>query len=431
MRIQGTFIATVVLTLAVNQPTLAQVENGGVERPAVPNELLLTGVGEAGKITIYEYREGSYQEAWSTTTSDVFFSLGGGEAGDLTGDGVPEFVLERSLSLSGGIYRLEVWSFDATAQGWYRLWSSAPGGRHYVGDILDFDDDGANEILVTDRGAGRLQIYSFNGMEFEVEATVADCSATNAYYHATGGDLDGDGTPEILFQCSSPDDLIVYEYDQINANYPIVAAIPVPIVNVVYPMTVDDMETGDVNGDGLVDAVFCGNSGSAHVLTYTMAGYYEIEFNSPPPIGTVVFSQTCSVGDVTNDGHSDILVVNDETVKVFSYLGAGYQEVWQVAYPPDFNPPIAGSFVGDADNDGFTEFVIVENGYPDPWNHKYQLFEDDVVGANAFVNTLTFAGAENYLGTIIIGNLNPTNDALVFSDDFELGDTLAWALTVP
>jgi hypothetical protein len=79
--------------------------------PGVLNELLITGLqGDYSNITVFENRHGTYTEAWSISSSNDDFTRGGGEAGDLTGDGVAEIAIVRGR-------RLEVWAFDAPSQG--------------------------------------------------------------------------------------------------------------------------------------------------------------------------------------------------------------------------------------------------------------------------------------------------------------------------
>ena len=220
---------------------------------------------------------------------------------------------------------------------------------------------------------------------------------------ATAADLNNNGVPEIFFQCHAPENLLVHEYDPGSGSYELIASLPVPINLYDLPMVIDDMEAGDVNHDGVADVVFCGNTGSAHVLTFK-DGAYGVEYSSPPPFEQSAFSQTCSVGDVTHDGEADILVVNDEGAKVFSFDGTDYQEIW-VGEFPIATPGIGASFIGDADNDGSGEFLFTA-----PYDPNNRLYESEVSNPTEFMNTVSFAPLVSGSATIIIGNLNPTND---------------------
>ena len=375
---------------------------GACSRPGVQNELLITGLsGDDGSITIFEYLGGAYQEVWSTFTDDGDLFTSGGEVGDLTGDGIPEIALIRARYGLGG-KAIEVWTPSAPS-GWSLLWQGPFKRSPFrVGAIADFDNDGINELLITDETEDTLDLYSWDGNGFSIEATVRDCAPFEAHFMAAGGDLDNDGTPEIFFQCWPPEGLIVYEYA--NGEYPIIASIPLPLGLFGGTMKVDDFGIGDVNHDGIADAVFCGNSGQGHVLTYRN-GTYRVDFSTPQQSGGPTnFAQACSVGDMTNDGNDDFLVINQLGPRVFTYDGSSYGEVW-VGEHIGVAPGINESFVGDPDNDGFTEFLFQSRVYP----REVQLYENDTVGATDFQNTHSFSPVKN-LVTIIIANLNPAND---------------------
>jgi len=295
--------------------------------------------------------------------------------------------------------------------------------RLFVGDIFDVDNDGKDELILTDRGNSRLDVYSWNGSGLSIEATIHNCGSTQAIYHATAGDLDGDGTPEILFQCYTPMPMNIFEYD--GGGYQLVGSVPLPDglfgPNV---MVVDDMESGDVDGDGRTDAVFCGNTGAVHVVKWDdVFQSYVLDYSSPPPV-SLTPSQTCSVGDMTNNGQADMFVVTADGPMVYSHDGSTYYRVW-AGDPLDGESSIAKSFVGDADNDGFTEFVFEGTYSYDPPDVRTWIYENDVVGATEFFNTFTFLDTA---GSIIIADLLPSD---VFFDSFESGDTSAWSATVP
>lgn len=370
--------------------------------PKEVNELLLSSYLVKGStVTIYEYRDGFYDRAWSAYRQDIGLISGSGEAGDLTGDGLPEIAFDWSVGFDDDPYRIDyhidVWSLNIHTGEWFAIWTS-PNLPLDIGDIADVDDDGVNELIVTSNFTDTMGLYSWDGHEFIWEATVRDCAPAQANYVAAAGDLDGDGTPEILFQCSHSEDLQVYEFD--GNGYPVVGTVPLPEAWPGQKMLVDDIESGDVNGDGRADAVFCGNSDQAHVVEYNGSGY-TITYSTPKPANDDGWAGTCSVGDITNDGTDDFVVVLPEGAKVYSHDGNQYQEVW--AGPPRGDSAYSGSsFVGDSDNDGFTEFL-----FPLDSSNPMMLYENDVVGATSFTNTHIFEGKGPL---VIIGNLDPTND---------------------
>jgi hypothetical protein len=217
--------------------------------------------------------------------------------------------------------------------------------------------------------------------------------------------MDGDGLPEIAFQCYAPDTLHVHEYT--DGSYPTIAEVDLPGNLNTNPMIIDDMEHGDVNGDGRDDIVFCGNSGQGHVLTYT-DGTYDIKYLAGAS-ERFSNSQTCSAGDITGDGTDDMLVVNQEGAKVYSYDNGAYQEVWVGPYPTT-TPGIGASFIGDADNDGEEEFLFL-----DGTAKLARLYESD------YVNSVNFGPTISSYGTIIVSNLNPNNDGVPVDTTTRIG----------
>lgn len=368
----------------------------------VVNELLIHGLnGDYGQIDVFAYdpSTSSYESVWSTDTPGIG-SAGagaGGEIGDITHDGVNDFIITRKDN--SGDSQIEVWSYDSQSKEWYRVWLSNFGNNQpvYVGDIGDFDNDGFEEFLFSDAGADTIEVWGNDvagATSFSQEALIRACT-NNAIYPDAAGDLNGNGILEIVFQCDSSTNIEILEWN--GVDYELKGSVPAPS-----SMLIDDMEcNGDVNMDGVIDCVFCGNSGTSHVLTY-MNGSYFIDY-SAPATGDSSFTQTCSIGDIDNDGYADWFDSSQGGgLRVFSYKN-GYQQVWN--YPDHGeNPPIGGSFVGDSDNDGRGEFLVTYTS-----DYRVELWESDEVGATSFTNTFTWSPS-SYFSSIIIGNLNPYND---------------------
>ncbi|MCK4335455.1 MAG: putative metal-binding motif-containing protein, partial [Candidatus Aenigmarchaeota archaeon] len=375
---------------------------------AVDNELLLSGLNnDDGNITIFSYNSssGQYEVVWTNDSTDITSGYPGGEIGDVTHDGVNDFVLSRKTTSSGTNY-LEVWSYNSSSQGWYRVARETIGTgteQMYIGDIGDFDNDTRNEILIANRFSSSIEIWgndTVNATGFSLNATVRDCGAEDVQYNPAGGDLNNNGIPEIVFKCRTGSDIYIYEWN--GTGYGLNATLGSPLNKAGdNPMVWDDAECGDVNRDSVDDCVFCGNSGRSHVLTYS-GGSYSIAFNSSVTPGAVNMTQTCSVGDITNDGWPDWFDVSESGIRVFSHNGTDYVNIWNSSYlgAPD---PIT-SFVGDSDNDGKGEFLI--NNYN---TDKIMFYENDSVNATSFNNTFNWSDSE-ISSNLIIGNLNPYND---------------------
>jgi len=366
----------------------------------VVNELLIQGLdGDYGNIDIFAYNPStsSYDTLWSTYIPGFTGSIPGGEIGDLTHDGINDFVIVRS----DGTYAMELWTYNPGSYEWYQVWSDASAGTAFIGDIADFDDDGYEELLFESSATNTIEVWGndvVGATSLSQEAVIRTCGAL---FHNAGGDLNGNGIPEIIFQCTG-DNIEIWEWT--GSSYGQIAAVVPPPSGGTNPiMLIDDMEcNGDLNRDDLVDCVICGNSGTSHVLTYKNSSY-AIEY-SAPATGSISYTQTCSIGDINNDGYADWFDSSDlGNLRVFSYQGSHYEQIW-ASDDHGATPQIGGSFAGDADNDGKGEFLITYT--PD---YKVELWESDEIGATSFSNTFTWDPA-SHSSNMIVGNLNPYND---------------------
>ncbi|MBD3415205.1 MAG: hypothetical protein GF421_12355 [Candidatus Aminicenantes bacterium] len=387
------------------------------------NELLITGLeGDYGVIKIFSYNPltQSYEVEWSTDTPEITgsdYGSSGGEIGDLTHDGQNDFVIVRCDASGPGSYFLELWTYSPENDDWYRVWYTDLGGSTvWIGDIGDFDNDGYEELMLSNPANGAIEIWG-NDVEsatfLEREATIIQFDYL--YFISSAGDLNGNAIPELVFQNNDTDMIEIWEWS--GSSYAQISVVtPPPSGGAAQYMLIDDMEcNGDVNRDGLNDCVFSGNSGASHVLTFKN-GIYEIEYSSPQSTGDYSYTQTCSIGDINNDGYDDWFDSSSGGgLRVFSYLNNEYQMIWD--YPDHgSNPPIGGSFVGDADNDGRGEFLVTN----DPGDgDRVELWESDENAATSFSNTFTWSPSVSS-ANIMIGNLNPYNDeALSDCNDYD------------
>jgi hypothetical protein len=365
------------------------------------NELLITGLeGDYGVIKIFSYNPStqSYEVEWSTDTPEITNGTAGGEIGDLTHDGQNDFVIAR---YDGSNFLLELWTYSQENDNWYRVWYTDLGGsRVWIGDIGDFDNDGYEELMLSNKANGAIEIWG-NDVEsatfLEREATIIQFDYL--YFISSAGDLNGNGIPELVFQNNDTDMIEIWEWA--GSSYAQISVVtPPPSGGAAQYMLIDDMEcNGDVNRDGLNDCVFSGNSEASHVLTFKNS-IYEIEYSSQST-GEYSYTQTCSIGDINNDGFDDWFDSSSGGgLRVFSYLDGTYQMIWD--YPDHGeNPPIGGSFVGDADNDGRGEFLVSLDPGDTP-NHTIELWESDENNATSFTNTFTWSPPV-YSANIMIG----------------------------
>jgi len=119
-----------------------------------------------------------------------------------------------------------VWTYDPTSGGWHEAGSAQTSKVVYIGDIADVDDDGQNEVLITNTASDSIEIWGYDGStSLTKEAVIRHC-APDAKYHEAAGDLNGNGIPEVILQCSHGDDIEIWEhgaggYAQIGAVAPL------------------------------------------------------------------------------------------------------------------------------------------------------------------------------------------------------------------
>lgn len=381
--------------------------------PSANNELLLANY--TGTFIIYTYNDltHTYEEAWRYNNNSVNFNQANGEIGDVNHDGLNDFAL---VSYIGG-YRLEVWSYNLSSYSWYKLWRSndfslSLGG---VGDIADTDNDGKNEMYVTSGNAAQSGAYVYENDSDNAASfgyTTVFSGVFPCYYVGAAGDMNNNGIPELVKECSNwTNKATIWEWDSSLSDYVYIAnvTLPPPRNNPNGLTIIDDMECGDVDKDGVAECVLCGNTGKTSVIDYSN-GAYSVVFNSPQLASSSTLSETCSVGDITNDGWPDwIEADNSFGVRAFTYNGNAFVNFWNYTKPSVGG--IGESFIGDSDNDAKGEFIIWDGG-----SKSFMMFESNLVGATSFSNTYnwTFASSPS---NIIIGDFDSDAGQLDCNDN--------------
>jgi hypothetical protein len=106
-------------------------------------------------------------------------------AGDLTGDGLPEFVCTRSLSIAGENFTASAIAYTLNNKVLWK-WGDPEGHRQTVGSdlacqIYDWDNDGTNEVLLSTWQDGKTWLVELEGStgkekrRFEIPEGAADC----------------------------------------------------------------------------------------------------------------------------------------------------------------------------------------------------------------------------------------------------------------
>ena len=219
-------------------------------------------------------------------------------------------------------------------------------GQFVLGDV---DGDGTVDVVSSDGDTNSTYVNYLAKGAARIRKTVA----LQGMFPVCVFDLNGDGRGDIIGRA---------------AQIALTGNDGEPHAFQTYPMgsAVADFVVGDVNGDGLVDAV-------AGVATNNDESRWFIMVRLAKPDGTLadpiistqgtqsVISGVLSLGDVDGDGHLDLVVQSDRGFVLFRGAGTGEFTPLQVDLTDVENAlnkaPIA---FGDFDHDGRQDLAILE-----------------------------------------------------------------------
>ncbi|MHB2155076.1 S8 family serine peptidase [Calditrichota bacterium GD2] len=302
-------------------------------------------------------------------------------AGDVTGDGNMEVV---AVSEGDSLY---VYDSNGNLQSGFPMYL---GGTVSMGPIIaDMNNDGQNEIVISERVNGYLKIINGDGSlmldmtvgeQIRSELTVADLNGDgnleiifgtmSRNVHAIQvdgselsgfpfsysapldkgvavGDVDGDGQPELVFGLTNTDFYVVNTDGSVLSGFPV--DLPARVAN--KPVI------ADLNGTIYYVLTTTGrelkilNSAGAEVLTY----------DTVDPVNA-----TPSLCDVNNDGELEIAFgTNNSTGNYGKLYLINFNGDTLAPFPKKLDAPINTSPVfADLDNDGLFEIMTTtEGGY--------------------------------------------------------------------
>ena len=355
-----------------------------------------------------------------TVSTEFGYSVAG--ASDVDGDGYPDLIvgLPGWDPLGGAMfYRGGPGGYDPGSV--VTLLGSDPydGLGSSVAALGDLDGDGYGDVGVGSTGgvSGWSTATVFRGsssgpffdagVSLGTREAVAEWSASNL---AGGGDLDGDGLPEVLLGTRGVDD----GAGAVEVFFGLPEG-PTPDLTLHGGAAGDFFgrsmaAAGDVNGDGHGDVIVGAygaddERGAAYVYTGSTDGLDASRRSSfPVRVGEVWFGFTVAgAGDTNGDGFDDVALGTpygyDGGGEVEVHLGAaagpedGAAAFWRGAESGDaFGFAVAG--VGDVDRDGFDDLLV-----GDPGSGAAYLFAGGQLGlATEPATSLVLGDADNSHG---------------------------------
>jgi len=193
----------------------------------------------------------------------------------------------------------------------------SPGASFPVGKMpyhklraADVNRDGQADIVTTNFEGGNVTILLADGKGTFKQASGSPFEANRQPFGIAIGDLNGDGNP----------DLAVAHYsghitDTSGDRMSILIGTGDGMFRLSWSQAAPgkaptNVAIGDVNGDGIADAVF-GNYGNSSV-TIVLGSRREFSVASGPPITVGSHPSSVAVGDLNGDGKADIVTTNQE-----------------------------------------------------------------------------------------------------------------------
>ncbi len=353
----------------------AQVEAGA--EPG-DNELVVGYMD--GSVRVHKYDGAGYSPLWETAAGlEFIFDV---QVGDVDGDGRNELVAVES-SIFGPA---DVTFFrQAGAEEWVEFARETLANGCYGVEVGDFDGDGDNEVAMPEYIQGAPDLLWILEYDPAQDGFIKEMvyESPSAIFKVVSGDLNQNVLPELFVSRVDANTLGVVEWDASQAAY-------VHIGTATMSNNIaDDMGVADLNSDGVVDLLACGNGMVIDVISFNVSSQeYQHKWTSPEALDYV---QWCGAGDFNGNGRMEMAggtSLNGDALYVYEWSGTdwAFDQIWH-------GGDLAGTlmnagFTGDSDNDGVDEFGVDEgtsfNVYEDWTGSEYQKthsFLDGVTGA--------------------------------------------------
>jgi len=387
-----------------------------------------------GRVYLYKYNLTGSDVADMRLTgeaSDNYFGYSVSYAGDVNGDGYPDFIVGayRYSSFKGRAYiYFGGPAFDNIAD----IVLQGEASSNYFGSAVsgagDVNGDGYDDVIIGahqySSSRGRAYIF-YGGAAMDNTADViftGDISGDHLGYSVSkAGDVNGDGFSDILVGAL---------YGASNFGYAYIFYGGSPMNNVADVTLVGEnsgdnfgssvSNAGDINGDSYDDFIISApynSSGNGKVYVYfggtNLNNLADLVMTGAS--GDYLGESVSNAGDVNSDGYSDIIMSTGSVYngKVYLYLGGQtLSSQPNVTFNSEsstiyFGNSISG--INDINNDGFDDIIVGSSAYSTNTGKAYIYFGGNVMDNNSDIIMFGNVTGE-YLGNSVAGPGDLNND---------------------
>jgi len=295
------------------------------------------------------FSTGTVVEVNGTTTIEEWNYAGGSfgsliELSDIDSDNIQEII-----GASSWYY---ITAFDADVQS--PKWQINANQDIDALLVTDVDNDGVEEVIYGDGQWGEIHAYDAVTLTQKWQINNPDHGVTDLAVF----DTDGDGEQEILWGSGASSS---------GADYLNVHGIP-SLTQEWQSQHVDGpfhaIDVGDIDGDGTQEIVFASFKSDSGYDDGTLFIYdaqtHALEWQSPANMfGGYAWTgiHDIKIGDVDDDGNQEIVVATDKLYDGALYVIDGQTKQIENSYFYDDGAPIYSVDIADVDNDGQTEII--------------------------------------------------------------------------
>jgi len=228
------------------------------------------------------------------------------------------------------------------------------GGTNAIA-ICDIDRDGKPDLALANISSNTIDVLRNNSSPGSISfSTKVSFAAGPIPFSIAAGDLDGDGTPDLVVTSLPNSKVSVFR----NTSSPgsISFAAQLDFTTGTLP---DYISIGDIDGDGKADlAVASQISHTVSILRNTGSG--SISFAPKTDFATGLNPDFIAIGDMDGDGKPDLAVTTSSILSIVSVL-RNTSITGNIAFADKVDLPFGGSssvVIGDLDGDGKPDLAL-------------------------------------------------------------------------